>query len=275
MASIPARKLPGLAQAPRCVAKTHWNFCSLTTTTGQGKGTASPPAAKPFPLPYADNFDTTPLGHTAKYLSDQDGAFEVRDCYGRAGRCLEQVISDKPIPWNPLPDPFTMAGDESWTDYRVLFDVRFLSKAPAVVMGRIDSSDVFKDDKLRLPSGYGLRVKPDGAWELFSSEYKKTTVTIAFGSTTIERNQWHRLELSFHGRRIGASLDGKSLVTVENSAHSHGMFALATEWDYIQFDNTCMSNLRNRSRIDRPIVVVPVGEPAESDSPVTHTNLVC
>src|SRR6185437_6127765 len=149
---------------------------SLTTTTGQGKGTARPPAAKPFPLPYADDFDKTQLGHAAKYLSDQDGAFEVRDCNGRSGRCLEQVISDKPIPWSALPDPFTLAGDEGWTDYRVVVDVRFLSQAPAVVMGRIDSSDVFKDEKLRLPSGYGLRVKPNGAWEVLSVQYKKPTV---------------------------------------------------------------------------------------------------
>jgi len=210
---------------------------SLTTTTGQGKGTARPPAAKPFPLPYADDFDKTQLGHAAKYLSDQDGAFEVRDCNGRSGRCLEQVISDKPIPWSALPDPFTLAGDEGWTDYRVVVDVRFLSQAPAVVMGRIDSSDVFKDEKLRLPSGYGLRVKPNGAWEILSVQYKKPTVTIASGSTAIDHNQWHRLELSFRGKQIAASLDGKLLTTVESSAHSHGMFALATEWDHIQFDN--------------------------------------
>ena len=210
---------------------------SLTTTTGQGKGTARPPAAKPFPFPYADDFDKTQLGHTAKYLSDQDGAFEVRDCNGRSGRCLEQVISDKPIPWNPLPDPFTLAGDEGWTDYRVVVDVRFLSQAPAVVIGRIDSSDVFKDEKLPLPSGYGLRVKPDGAWEILSTQYKKPTVTIASGSTAIDRNLWHRLEMSFHGKQIAASLDGRPLATVEDSAHSHGMFALATEWDHIQFDN--------------------------------------
>jgi Glycosyl hydrolase family 59 len=210
---------------------------SLTTTTGQGKGTANSPAAKPFPLPYADNFDTTQVGHTAKYLSDQDGAFEVRDCNGRAGHCLEQVISEIPIPWSALPDPFTIAGDENWTDYRVGVDARFLSQTPAVVMGRIDSSDVFKDDKLRLPSGYGLRVKPDGAWELVSVEYKKPTVAIASGTAAIDRNQWHRMELSFHGKQIAASLDGKRLATIENSDHSHGMFALATEWDHIQFDN--------------------------------------
>jgi len=49
---------------------------SLTTTTEQGKGTAEPPPASAFPFPYADDFDQTERGKTAKYLSDQDGAFE-------------------------------------------------------------------------------------------------------------------------------------------------------------------------------------------------------
>jgi hypothetical protein len=214
---------------------------SLTTTTGQGKGAAQPPAAKPFPFPYADDFEQTQRGHAAKYLSDQDGAFEVQECKGRSGHCLEQVISDKPIPWSPLPDPFTLAGDASWTDYRVVADVRFLSRASAVVMGRIDSSNVFRDEKALLPSCYALRVRPNGAWEILSAEYEKPTVTLASGSTAIDRDQWHRIELSFNGNQIAASLDGKRVATVDSTAHTHGMFGLGTEWDHVQFDNLYVS----------------------------------
>jgi galactosylceramidase len=210
---------------------------SLTTTTGQGKGAAQPPAVNPFPLPYADDFEKTSLGHTPKYLSDQDGGFEVGACDGRPGQCLEQVITEKPVAWDPLPDPFTLAGSDAWTDYRVSADVRFLSPAPALVMGRIDSSDVFRDEKARWPSGYILRVNPDGAWELLSAEYKRPLVTLASGLVALDRNQWHRLELSFRGTQIAASLDGKPLCTAENAAHAHGMFALGTEWGHVQFDN--------------------------------------
>lgn len=210
---------------------------SLTTTTGQGKGAAHPPAASPFPLPYADDFEKTSPGHAPKYLSDQDGAFEVRPCKGRPGQCLEQSITEIPIPWDPLPDPFTIAGDEAWTDYRVSADAHFLSNAPAVVIGRIDSSNVFTDGKARWPSGYVFRVHPDGSWELLSTEYKKPSVTLASGSTTLDRNQWHRLDLNFRGTRISAALDGKPLSTIENTAHAHGMFGLGTEWDHVQFDN--------------------------------------
>jgi len=210
---------------------------TLTTTTGQGKGTAQAPAAKPFPLSYTDNFENTPLGHTPKYLSDQDGAFEVRPCHGRQGQCLEQVITEKPIPWDPLPDPFTLAGDEARADYSISADAHFESNAPAVVMGRIDSSDVFTDDKARWPSGYVLRVNPDGAWELLSTEYKKPVVTLASGSIQFDRNQWHRLGLNFRGTQITAAIDDKPLATVGNATHAHGMFGLGTEWDHVQFDN--------------------------------------
>ena len=210
---------------------------SLTTTTGQGKGTATPPPSAAFPLPYADNFQETLVSHTPKYLSDQDGAFEVQPCAGGKGRCLEQVISAKPISWGALPDPFTLAGDSAWTDYSVAADVRFLSASSVVVMGRIDSADSFQDGNPRWPNGYVLRLKPDGAWELLSSEFKKPVATLASGSSRIDRNQQHRLKLSFHGKQIVASLDGTPLASVENSAHTHGMFGLGTEWNHAQFDN--------------------------------------
>lgn len=209
---------------------------SLTTTTGQGKGLAQPPPAKPFPLPYEDDFEKVTTGHTPKYLSDQDGAFEAHPCVGRPGQCLEQVITEKPIPWGPQPDPFTLAGDAAWTDYSVAADVRFLSGAPAAVIGRIDSSDVFEDDKARWPSGYVLRVKPDGAWELLSSKYKSPVKTLASGSIAFSRDQWHQLTLGFQGTQIRGSIDGHDVATVTDDAHSHGMFGLGTEWGHVQFD---------------------------------------
>jgi O-glycosyl hydrolase len=210
---------------------------SLTTTTGQGRGTAKLPPSAPFPLPYRDDFEQTPLGHSPKYLSDQDGAFEVQPCAGRSGQCLEQVVSTRPIAWAAVPDPFSLAGNSDWRDYSVAVDVRFLSDQPASVMGRIDSAVVFQDDKALFPSGYVLSLKPDGHWELLSAEFQKTTVTLVEDSATIDRGRWSHLELRFRGNRIEAFLDGMLLGSAENSTHSHGMFALGTKWDRVQFDN--------------------------------------
>jgi O-glycosyl hydrolase len=210
---------------------------SLTTTTGQGKGIVQPPAAAAFPFPYGDDFEKVSLGHAPKYLSDQDGAFEVRPCAGRTGQCLEQVVTTKPIAWASTPDPYTLAGDASWTDYSVAADVRFLSAAPATIMGRIDSADNFQDDKALWPSGYILRVKPNGAWELLSESFSKPALTLGSGSVKLDRDSWHHLELRFRGKQIIALFDGVQLTSVANAIHIHGMIALGTAWDRIQFDN--------------------------------------
>jgi hypothetical protein len=211
---------------------------SLTTTSGQGRGRAEPPPAAPFPLPYTDDFEQTPIGRAPKYLSDQNGAFEVRPCVGRDGRCLEQVVVDVPVDWGAMPDPYTLAGDTDWKDYRVATGVRFLSTAPAVLMGRIDSANNWEDDgKSPLPSGYVLRVQPSGDWELSTVVFHQSTATLASGSAPFNREQWHRLQLEFRGNRIVASLDGTQLAALEDSSHAHGMIALGTLWDHIQFDD--------------------------------------
>jgi hypothetical protein len=73
-----------------------------------------------------------------------------------------------------------------WTDYSVAADVHSLSEAPAVVMAHIDSAGVFCDGKALWPSGYVLRFKPDGAWELLSAKFKKPVVTLASGTVLID-----------------------------------------------------------------------------------------
>lgn len=156
---------------------------SLTTTTGQAKGTADPPSTAVFPLPYRDDFEKTPLDHTPRFLADQDGAFEVHACEGRPGNCLEQVITDRPIPWGPQPDPWTLAGDCTWTDYQLDVDARVPPEGSAMIIGRIDSADVFRDHQARLPSGYTFRVHGSGVWELLSTGYGEMTRTLAHGQS--------------------------------------------------------------------------------------------
>jgi Glycosyl hydrolase family 59 len=209
---------------------------SLTTTTGQGKGSAQPPADKPFPLPYSEDFEHTALNRTAKYLADQDGAFEVHQCEERAGNCLEQVITQKPIPWGPLPNPFTLTGDSSWTDYRITADVLPITATLVGIMGRIDSADVFRNGKALWPSGYILQIAKEGTWSLLSTSYNVPVRTLASG-TVHGRSGWNQLALAFHGDEITAMISGKQVASVRDSTHKHGMFAVGTDWGRVQFDN--------------------------------------
>jgi hypothetical protein len=214
---------------------------TFTTTTGQGRGTAKPPADAPFPLPYADNFEDTEIARAPRYLSDQDGAFEAHACVNRKGRCLEQVITEKPIPWGPLPDPFTLAGDVHWADYRIAADLLIRDDGPATLIGRIDSADVFKDGNAAWPSGYVLSLQPDGKWTLSTAAYKAATRQLASGREPALAGKWHHAELSFKGTRISAVLDGKVLAEISDTSHASGMFALGSGWNRAQFDNLIVS----------------------------------
>jgi hypothetical protein len=210
---------------------------TLTTTTGQHKGTAVPPPAKPFPLPYRESFEKTPILRSPPYLSDQDGAYEVHRCAGRSGQCLEQVITQKPIPWGPLPDPWTLAGDIHWTDYQERADFRVPTGGIATLIGRIDSADVFQDQKARYPSGYVLRVDADGHWTLLATTYKKSEKQLASGQMALDTSRWHSMELHFRGSTVHASIDGRTVANLQDQTHTHGMIGIGSGWDHTAFDN--------------------------------------
>lgn len=218
---------------------------SLTTTTGQHKGDAQPPPNKPFPLPYRDNFEAVALNRAPKFLADQDGAFEVHACRHRSGRCLEQVVVQKPIPWFPLPNPFTIAGDMNWSDYSVGVDVLLDRGNEAAVIGRIDSANVFDDPHALWPSGYVLKLRKNGNWILCSARYKLAPDTLASGTAAIDTAQWHHLELRFDGQQIEALLDGRKLADVADKTHTHGMFGVGTDWSKAEFDNLSVRALQN------------------------------
>ena len=208
---------------------------SVTTTTGQGSGNAVPPPAAAFPLPYNDNFESYSIDGTARYLADQDGAFEIQPCRQREGKCLTQVITVVPTPWSPLPDPFTLAGDSEWKNYKVSTDVQIPNAGTASVFGRIDSANVFADNKAQYPAGYGLILKSDGKWQLISTAFKRTELVLASGALADNSDTWHHLEIKFQNASIEASIDGKSVAGIADSSHTHGMFSVGSNWTETQF----------------------------------------
>lgn len=210
---------------------------TFSTTTGQSKGNLPPPPDTPFPFPYSESFENTALGQSPRYFADQNGAFEAQPCAGRRGRCLAQVITQKPIPWGPLPDPYTLLGSEDWRDYAVSADALLEQAGELALMGRIDDADVFKDGKARWPSGYILLVDQDGLWELESARYKAPTLKLASGKVPFATRRWHRLGMSFKGSRIEASIDGAVVARSTDTSHSRGMAGIGSGWNAAQFDN--------------------------------------
>jgi len=155
---------------------------------------------------------------------------------------LEQVVSRKPIPWGPLPDPFTITGNAEWTDYAIATDVRLPHYGAATVMARVDSADVFKDGNAVYPSGYVLKLSADGHWELLSTAYHQRTATLASGVTTGLDHGWHHVELACKGDILEPSLDSQVLTHVTDHSHTHGMVALGSDWSRVKFDNLLITH---------------------------------
>ncbi len=215
---------------------------SLTTTTGQGRHIATIPPAAAFPFPYSDDFEKTEMNRSPKYLADQDGAFEVNSCEGRRGKCLVQQIELKPIPWLPLPNPFTLMGDEAWRDYAINVDVRVPKYGAATVMGRIDSANIFWDQAALNPSGYVLTLNSDGRWQVASTAFKRGDRVLATGNCGPMAGAWRHVRLAFRGSLITAELDQVPLFKVIDTDHVAGQMAVGSTWSKVAFDNLSITN---------------------------------
>ncbi|WP_051898872.1 hypothetical protein [Sciscionella sediminilitoris] len=198
---------------------------SFSTKGGQGKGSASAPAAHPWQLPYSEDFEHGP---TPRYLSDLGGSFANAPCTGRSGHCLRQEVDRQPVQWNKLHNaPKTVIGDPDWTDYTVGVDARLAAKGTVDLGARVVNGT----------SGYHLLLNSDGGWQLVKRTADGTQKSLKedrIGSG----NGWHRLELRPRGARVTATVDGKQLATVADPDYTIGQVSLGVDgWQHAEFDN--------------------------------------
>ena len=209
---------------------------SVTTTTGQAKGTATSPASGTLTLPYSDNFDSYASGTEAKYFSDMQGAYEVRACTaGHTGNCLQQVAPIQPINWQDDSDAFTLMGDPSWSNYTVSTDVDMQQAGTVTLLGRANTQTRPQNRQ----AAYQLRISDTGAWSIAKHDTSNNTTTLASGTAAaLGTNTWHNLKLGFSGTQITASLDGTTLGTVIDGSYATGQIGLGVVgYQTDQFDN--------------------------------------
>ncbi|GHH73546.1 galactosylceramidase [Streptomyces sulfonofaciens] len=214
---------------------------TLTTTTGQGKGTATGPARGTFGLPYSDSFDSYATGTEAKYLMDWQGAFEVAGCGGgRSGKCVRQMSPQKPITWDALSDPHALLGDVGWSNYTVSSDVLLEQSGYAELIGRANTQDYSSTGQL---NAYHLRVSDTGAWSIQRSNTNGNVTTLAQGTTAaLGTNRWHTLGLTFSGSSITAVIDDTKVAAVNDSTYAGGQVGYATsQTETAQFDNLSLT----------------------------------
>ena len=209
---------------------------TVTTTTGQGKGTAAGPAAHGLALPYTDSFDTVASGAEAAYFSDMQGAFEGRPCAeGRAGQCLQQVTPVKPIEWGDDSEAFSLAGDLAWSDYTVKADVNLRQAGTAVLLGRANTQQRPQSHQ----AAYELRVSDTGTWSIAKNTTGGNLITLASGGhAALGTGSWHTVSLGFSGDQITAGLDGATLGTVNDNSYGAGQVGIGVAgYQTDQFDN--------------------------------------
>jgi galactosylceramidase len=198
---------------------------TLTNTTGQQKGShGTPPQRKPFPFPFAENFESYKPGDTPRYFSDQKGTFEV--CrWEKGGLCLAQIVPEQGILWydNWLLKPHTLFGDPNWRDCTIEADV-LLAGGDVEIGGRYA-------DREKL--GYRWMLTRDGRWQL-NWQY----TTLAAGQIVkFDPAVWHHLRLEMKGGLLTGHVDGTKMAAVTDNSQATGMAFLASTYDRNLFDN--------------------------------------
>ncbi|BCY11436.1 ricin-type beta-trefoil lectin domain protein [Actinoplanes sp. L3-i22] len=208
---------------------------TVTTTTGQAKGTATSPATHGLALPYADTFDGYPARKLPKYTEDMQGSFETRACAGRSGTCLQQVAPQRPINWQDDSDAYTLIGDAGWTNYTVSLDVNLRQAGTVTLLGRAN----LQLRPQNRQAAYQLRVNEAGTWSIVRHANTNTDTTLATGTrAALGLNTWHNLKLAFSGSQITASIDNTTIGTANDLAFGSGQAGIGViGYQTNQFDN--------------------------------------
>jgi hypothetical protein len=253
---------------PQCVY-------TITSSTGQSAVPAALPAipaSAPFPFPYTDTFESYTDESTVKYFTDQGGSFNAAPAPAvegkaatSAGMALHQVVDVRPIEWGHNPDPVTIGGSITWTDYTVTAKVMIGSKSPLpptppVVPALVPSAAQPSATSVKLcgrigtysrggspPNGYCLIVDEAGSWYISSGGTKgdareqenviasgKLPAAVAGASAA---NKWMTLSLTFAGTSITPSVDGTALKAVTDGKFKAGMVGMGSGWNTAWFDD--------------------------------------
>ncbi len=209
---------------------------TISTTTGQGKGTVVGPPHAALGLPYADNFEGEAIQSDATYFADQNGSFEIQACTGsHTGQCLTQMAPKAPITWDGGGDPYTIMGDLAWTNYTISVDAQMEQSGYVEVMGRVGAQKGFSPAAIN--ADY-FRVTDGGAWSIVRNSSSGALTTLASGTVAaLGTNSWHTLSLTFSGSAITAQIDHTTVGSVTDASYSAGQVGLASGYESAQFDN--------------------------------------
>lgn len=221
---------------------------TLSTTGGQGKGTAAGPAPLAAILPYADSFESEAPGTLAPTIADQSGAFEIASCGGgRTGQCLRQMAPVVPVEWNSDEEPYNTIGTDDWADYDVAVDVMLEAAGSVEILGRFNGRDYGNISEI---DAYLFSVTDTGAWSIVNAAQSGTLrTTLASGTVAaLGTMTWHHLAFALKGSALTASIDGTVVGQATDATYAVGPAGLgvglvSASWFNAQFDNLAITPL--------------------------------
>ena len=250
---------------------------SFSTTTGQQNGSfAVIPDSKPFPIPYADDFDSygqaSKWGYLPHYTADIIGCFELVERPGHDGQCIRQTVGEHTLSWAPEWHHYTILGDSSWTDYEVSADVYLNPHDEGAIMGRL--CDVGSGYGV-WAKGYYLKLDDQGNCSLvitrgkfdqkeligdaeqqaliltrkdaeIGGEYTLASAKVA----GVAPLQWHNLKLRFNGDQLTGYVDGGEVVSTVSGHYGKGMAGLMAPMQKLRVSTPYFDNLK----------ITPVGQ---------------
>jgi O-glycosyl hydrolase len=224
---------------------------TLSTTTGQQKGTAMPKAtvADQMELPFGEDFESYGEGKLARFFSDVNGGFETAaGGAGGTGFSYRQVVKAQPVSWwHGNMRPATLMGDPRWWgDYEVSADVLLEEPGYVELLGRVSAQAG------TTIVGLHLQINEQGEWKLYSEdfdsksqvmlsdggEFARSRMMLDSGKVAFGMNEWHRLALKMKGKQIDILIDNQLAASVEDDYHTSGQIGLlVSPWNYARFDN--------------------------------------
>lgn len=199
---------------------------SLTTTSGQQKGSYEIPDKTSFPFPYKEGYEDRKVGDLPKYHSDQTGSFEIA-LKEDGTQCLKQIVPEQGYDWMRVYrrsniKPNTLIGDATWKNYTCSVDV-FIEGGDVEIGGRVTGSYL---------KGYRFQVTKEGDWKMLFDQETLQNGSIA----NFDPKMWHKLQLKFNGKAIEAFVDGQRVMKTSYQ-EKNGYVMLASSYDGNRFDN--------------------------------------
>ena len=220
---------------------------TLSTLNGTKSSFPSPPPPKqPFPLPYADSFDSYAVSSFPHYFDDQSGSFEIVAATNTShGNVVRQMVPHIPVAWcGDAPLTFTVLGDHSWRAVRAEVDVLIETNGTAYLAVAVNSGGCVGQGG---SSGVAFGFSVDGSWVVSNTTTLRSV--LARGKTSYAAGQWVRLGVELGEGGTAVSLDGKEVAMVAEltSARHNGWVTLGSSYDYVQYDNLRISQNTSRT----------------------------